>query len=573
MEFDELLVTTKVDALVRLVKEKGNVETLIAAKLLDVDQETIEEWAHILEEEGIVKIDYHLTKSYVVWIPPSPETVQKERESFYKQKTELGQEISELKAQIIPKGQELEALKADFEQVYGKLSPKIEKLQKQLEGISSIKEKKELAKGKGTAKLGGLNQKIEDISESLKEIENELKETKEELKTKSPVQTRVEGIERLKKELNEFGDRIKETDQKITSLQKSLSGETRQSPEAMKKEIESLKREFGELRKLNISIKDNLVALKESLEVMDTIDKTIGEREKRADGLKGELEEVLSSLKSLKDRENEISEKVKIEINAIDGFKESLDFVKNATTKLPTQKEMLAKLSELEKGENALGGRIAALEKATSGTAAVPGITLKDLTGLKGELDERRKQISEEIKDLFSAVEEESATYATFQKIKEKALSSIEEYAENIKKMDAELKAIASESKKLENELEKERAGIAANLDDKVLQGIMADAEEVEKKKRLLEEIAESLEALESASENISRKVNLLSKEAEILSIRSGGATQTKEASAEKENEIRQQLSLTKNEQQEFDAKREQLRDLIKKLWEDSEPP
>lgn len=576
MEFDELLVTTKVDALVRLVREKGSLEIQIAAKLLDVDSETVEEWAHILEEEGIVKIDYHLTKVHITWVQPTQEAIKEEKEEFYKQKTDVSQEIAELKAQMNPKERELETLKADFDKIYEKISPQIEKLQKQLDGISHIKETKDDSKEKGIIKLEILTKRIEEVTSALEELKEELKGTKKELQEKSPVQTRLEGVERLKKELSDLGDRLKETDQKISTFQKTLSGESKQSPDAVKKEVDSLKRDFAELRRVNGSIKDNLFALKESLEVLDTIEKTIGDREKRADGLKGELQQVLSSLKTLQNQEKELSERVKIEINAIDGFKESLDFVKSATSRLPAQKEMLAKLAELENGETILGGRIAALEKATSGTSTVPGITVKDLTRLKEELDERRKMISEEVKELFSAVEEESATYSTFQTIKEKALETIEEYSNKIKTMNEELRTLDSESKKIKEELEKEEKSIASGLDDNVLKGIMKDAEEVEGKKELLDEIAESLEALESASESISKKINLLSKEAEILSIRSGGTTlspQTKEVTPEKENELRQQLNLTKNEQQEFDAKREQLRDLIKKLWEDSETP
>ncbi|MBI5229440.1 hypothetical protein HY991_04975, partial [Candidatus Micrarchaeota archaeon] len=107
MEFDELLVTTKVDALVRLVKEKGSIEMSIAAKLLDVEPEAVEEWAHILEEEGLVKIDYHLTKAHLSWVTPTVEQVAKERESFYKEKGSLAQEIDLLKQEMAPKEKEL----------------------------------------------------------------------------------------------------------------------------------------------------------------------------------------------------------------------------------------------------------------------------------------------------------------------------------------------------------------------------------------------------------------------------------------------------------------------------------
>ena len=75
MEFDELLITTGVDALVRLVKQKSKVELEEASKTLNIPSETIEDWSRVLEEEGILRIEYRLTKVYLVWIKPTEEEV------------------------------------------------------------------------------------------------------------------------------------------------------------------------------------------------------------------------------------------------------------------------------------------------------------------------------------------------------------------------------------------------------------------------------------------------------------------------------------------------------------------
>ena len=77
MEFDELLITTGVDALVRLVKEKEKIELELASKLLNIDTSKIEDWARILEEEGIIRIEYRLTKVYLIWVNPTEEEVAK----------------------------------------------------------------------------------------------------------------------------------------------------------------------------------------------------------------------------------------------------------------------------------------------------------------------------------------------------------------------------------------------------------------------------------------------------------------------------------------------------------------
>jgi recombinational DNA repair ATPase RecF len=242
----------------------------------------------------------------------------------------------------------------------------------------------------------------------------------------------------------------------------------------------------------------------------------------------------------------------------------------------------MSKLDEILKNEASLEVKIAALEKGAS-SSTVPQISIEELTKLKAELDERRKLLSQEVGDLFASVEEESSTYSTFQKIKEKVRASIEEYNASIKKMETELKEVGSEVKLVSSELDEGLKKMRGKIDEKELSAIVTAAAEVEGKRKLLDDIAESLEALTAASESINRKLNLLSKEAQLLSLKSqgvsaqsSGITRPKSAQAASsgeeatEPEVKQQLSLTKNEVVEFDKKREELRNLIKKLWEQS---
>lgn len=86
MEFDELLVTTGVDSLVRIVKERQRIELEEASLLLGTPAETLEEWARILEEEGILRIDYRLTKLFLVCVKPTEDEIASEVKSFNEEK-------------------------------------------------------------------------------------------------------------------------------------------------------------------------------------------------------------------------------------------------------------------------------------------------------------------------------------------------------------------------------------------------------------------------------------------------------------------------------------------------------
>ncbi len=67
-------------------------------------------------------------------------------------------------------------------------------------------------------------------------------------------------------------------------------------------------------------------------------------------------------------------------------------------------------------------------------------------------------------------------------------------------------------------------------------------------------------------SENLNKKATLLLKEAKVLEIRTDG---TEKAQEKKKDEIRKEIELTKAEEEEFKKKREELKGLIKKLWEE----
>lgn len=62
----QLNISTAVDSLVNLVKEKKKVLLEDASKELRIPENIIMEWATFLEEEGIMGIDYKLSKTFLV---------------------------------------------------------------------------------------------------------------------------------------------------------------------------------------------------------------------------------------------------------------------------------------------------------------------------------------------------------------------------------------------------------------------------------------------------------------------------------------------------------------------------
>jgi len=59
-------ITTAVDSLVKLVKEKKKISVEEASKLLKIPENIINEWASFLEEEKIIQIEYKFTTPFLI---------------------------------------------------------------------------------------------------------------------------------------------------------------------------------------------------------------------------------------------------------------------------------------------------------------------------------------------------------------------------------------------------------------------------------------------------------------------------------------------------------------------------
>lgn len=69
MEIDEenFLIVTDIDRLMHLVATGRKVELGKLAKELKMNPKEVEKWLHILEDEGLIRIEHSLTKIYAVW--------------------------------------------------------------------------------------------------------------------------------------------------------------------------------------------------------------------------------------------------------------------------------------------------------------------------------------------------------------------------------------------------------------------------------------------------------------------------------------------------------------------------
>ncbi len=64
---DDLLISTDVDKIIRILKDKRKMDLHELSREAKMREPTLEKWVEVLEEQGLVKIDYKLTKIFVIW--------------------------------------------------------------------------------------------------------------------------------------------------------------------------------------------------------------------------------------------------------------------------------------------------------------------------------------------------------------------------------------------------------------------------------------------------------------------------------------------------------------------------
>ncbi len=586
MEFDELLITTGVDALVRLVKEKQRTELDEAASVLNIPQETIEDWARVLEEEGILRIEYRLTRVYLVWVKPTEEEVAAEKESFYDEKKGIENEVDGVKAKISSEAGELDTLRESFDRFYARVYGRMDALEKLVAPVPAAKTISEDVFSRFQAELSAMEGSLSEVKNSLSEVRRDIASLG--LGGGGPSKS-----EELMGNAERLGDELAMLRQEMDVLRKRAGAQ--EGPEEIsmpsvrdiKKKFESMQKDLAGLRSRNAQMRQDMLSLHESSEILKSVAESIMGKEDKIGALKSEMAALSQEADSLAERTGRVTAQVKKNAELMERLGDSVDVAKNVLKKFPSQDRVMEDLEKLREEEEAMAQKTADLEKLLE---AVGGrqLTAKQFTELTRKMEEKSEQVRKDLDALEAALSDEKSTYLTFQKIKERIVPSIEGYQQQLDAMDQKVDHIREESAAQLQSLKADAQKLQESLKGGQVQDIVKVAEEIRDKKKTLEDIRASLEDLTTVSENLNKRVTLLSREAKLLEIRTGGMGGGQSGApgasssggggggegdgggaAIEERGVRQKLELTREEEMEFRRKREELKKLIQRLWEE----
>ena len=374
MALDDFLISTGVDNLIRLIKEMGRVELSQAAKELKLPAKTVEDWSHVLEEEGIVKLEYQLTKMYLVWQAPTKEYVEKKGRNLELRATSAKADIEMLLSKVEEGGRnlaamqgeiaqatsapvsteeterlktELSALQKDYSERIRAASGRLEKLRKK--ALASAPRGNEGAKKevpeadivKEIAVLHRLEGALEAQLHDTEAFFGDYEEKMDALKKESEPGKALLALEKYKADLKDarnLKDELSEAIEAITEEHKALEeklegvegtiakireGET---PGGRTKKLAEIKKLSEEAKKQKAAVKeqlqDALFSLRRQTAKFEELLKRQAESKKESDGLKDEYVEIAEELdranQELIAREKEITGKLSSQLSLLE---------------------------------------------------------------------------------------------------------------------------------------------------------------------------------------------------------------------------------------------------------------
>ncbi len=566
-----MLISTGVDALIKLVREKGKVEITLASRLLNIPISSIEDWAHTLEDEGMLLIEYQLTKVYLKWCLPTEEKIEQERAKFESEKSQLLQKIGEMDVKTQAQLNETTKIRNEFCTNYQAIISRIDEIGKKNAGIEQIKSICEGDYYKAIDTIEELKEKISELKDSVKFMHVQLEKMRNELMNPE-IQDQIPGIMETGKEITVLKKELETMEKNVQDALSSVSKvntdvlEIRKLIELIRKDYDSLKHEINKEKELFNKAESASKLLTHTKEEINTLKNSIEESTVEIKSLNGTIEEIEKNVAKM-------SVRIKKDEEKIAHFFETLKSTEETLAQYKINERPHSEINELIKKSDALDEKIDKFHSSVGETLPIfENIEklISNLSELRKKIGEERKKLAEESGAIFALLDKDIATYSTFQKIKEKAENTINDYIVQLEKIQVNYENIEKEVGDAEKTLDQSFTKFRESADYKNIERLSVSMDGLIEKKKLLDEINTKIEALDISATKIAKQVKLLGKEAEILELRASSSVSAENERAKiAKQEIRENITLTEDEQKDFDVKRDELRKLIKKLWEE----
>jgi len=355
-------ITTGVDRLIAILREKQKISLNAVSKTINMEQGVVQEWAELLEKEGVITITYKFSKAWLELKKIDNKTVEVSAKEVISEKDAFSRKIEAAIKSIEKETSGFEEIKNSFNNIQSNVKTELETVRKEMREL----------------------EKYENLKTNLrKEIESQKKD--------------YENFKKL------YDRELSEYDEKEMFLIADLEKEKKKAEET-KKALENLSRQKEQIEK----------KIDDSVKQMQLIEKHVEEESKNAKEYQKNIENILSQIESLKiviskSKEKElkrISEKLNISSAQI--MKKHDDLLKNANIKLQEIKDYTNTGKQIYKSFDGLIAKRINSEK------------------IMEQIDKEKQELIKELQDMdkkvkaFSIISKDSAVQKQMKEIEKK---------------------------------------------------------------------------------------------------------------------------------------------------------
>ena len=376
-------ISTGVDGFIRLVRESGRIDITDAAVRLGMSRQVLEEWAQVLEEQGLIRIEYQLTKVYLIWVAATKEEVEAKREAITdKRSATLRQAESQLE-EILKIGQQLDEMEDEFTQISEAFEVRMGGIKSRIDALQDIKRQREelrygieALQGDYAAKLKTIKDQVftrdKEISEALRKEEALISKTKQ-------MELRLAEFRTTRDELSSLLGEAK------VELGPGLERITKQASSVIKAVDESEMEHLDLARKA----KATAVMVKRSKESISALSREIAARSADLDEVARKQEALESRTKELGARLAELRTSRDVAMAAVDKARREL---------APGMAQVMRQVEAVSKEFAARDAEYADLAKRMRASSMALKKGRETLTGLEGELEARSLELGMSLK-------------------------------------------------------------------------------------------------------------------------------------------------------------------------------
>jgi predicted ArsR family transcriptional regulator len=346
-------IETGVDKLVDIIGKKKKISIDDAAKELGVSKATVQEWADFLEDEGLISVEDHLSKTYLFERKLSKGEVEKKAKEFSSKKDAFVARVEAALSSLQKESEGLSRIKQEFDKLKDAIGSDIDLVKEEL---SELKHYEDLKK----------NMDKEILQQRL-EYQNTVDQVKKKiLEERKKYESFLESIGNENSKLVEAKVELNFLEKKEETLQKRL--------EALQEVIKTIRKDIDTQ---NAVIKDAVTKLESKIKNSERIRADMKSR------MELEMEPIMKKIKNNEEKVLAVQEallkKVMAKHKNINDYKlkstETADKLKNFFERRSNIQQML---EGLEKDKNDIEKDLKVLmQKATSFNAATKDSDVK----------------------------------------------------------------------------------------------------------------------------------------------------------------------------------------------------